>query len=89
MLVTNISAKEHHAKHAWWEKQTDEKEKGFIKTQQLTLAVSPSTSRGVIDATCARRGPYSINCFRFRWMIVSCTAPIVIFRRFVSVAFVK
>lgn len=34
-------------------------------------------------------GAYSINCFRLRWIIMSCTEPIVILSRLVSVAFVK
>lgn len=37
----------------------------------------------------AEKGPYSINCLRLRWIIISCTEPIVIFSRFVSVALVK
>ena len=32
---------------------------------------------------------YRISCFRFRWMIMSWTDPIVILSRFVSVALVK
>jgi hypothetical protein len=32
---------------------------------------------------------YRINCFTVRWSIMSCTEPIVIFKWFVSVAFVK
>lgn len=32
---------------------------------------------------------YRISCLRFRWIIMSCTEPIVILSRFVSVALVK
>lgn len=32
---------------------------------------------------------YRISCFRFRWMIMSCTEPMVILSRLVSVALVK
>ena len=32
---------------------------------------------------------YRMSCFRFRWMIMSWTDPIVILSRFVSVALVK
>lgn len=47
---------------------------------------SPGEEKQVVDANIAS---YRMSCFRFRWMIMSCTELIVILRRLVSVAFVK
>ncbi len=41
------------------------------------------------EAGYANVASYKMSCFRFRWMIMSWTDPIVILSRFVSVALVK